>query len=217
MKYQAPNRNSNISRPWLNDEDYEDDEDKVPYQQKPVPQVIRLYPISFPNGSILFMTAAPATIVEAKELAQKALAQRVDTKLVLLEPKEIEIINKTKSILDIYREAGLRTLYYPIKDYSIPTDIPKFNRLIEVILTLLTQKSNVLVHCHGGHGRTGIVVVGCFIRLGKTTNDAFAIVNKVRSVIDTDEQFEFLYDYEEYCIKLRREHELGRGATKDTQ
>ena len=135
---------------------------------------------------------------------------------MLLEQHEIDRVKGSKNILAVYREEGLKVVHYPIEDYQVPKDIPAFNRIIEGILTCLKNKNNVLVHCHGGHGRTGMIAVGCFVRLGKSVDEAYQYIKKIRSIIDTDEQFNFLDKYELWVDKIRREHDTNRGAGKGT-
>jgi protein-tyrosine phosphatase len=84
-------------------------------------------------------------------------------------------------------------------------------------LNLLKDDNNVLVHCHGGHGRTGIVVVGCLVRLGKGAKEAYRFINKIRSIIDTKQQFRFLDVYERFVSKLRRENDIKRGPTRNSK
>ena len=163
--------------------------------------------VKFNNGASIFMTASPKDKLEVKFLLEKARINDITTIVVLLE---------SKSLLPMYREQGFNVIHYPIKDYSVPKNFGSFNKLIEQILTLLKDNQNVLIHCHAGHGRTGMVVIGSLIRLGKHPDDAYDYINKIRSVIDTDEQFDFLNDYYDYLQGLRRENGIDRSTDNTT-
>ena len=195
-----------------------DDYDDIPFKKRS-PRILRLDPIPFSNGAKLYMTAAPNTEKEAQELAMKAKERNITTVVVLLEQKEIDRIPGRKDIIEVYEEAGLKVIHNPIEDFSVPTDLLQFNNIVEGILTLLRRKNNVLIHCHGGHGRTGIIVVGCFVRLGKTVEQAYEYVSKIRSIIDTKKQFDFLDRYEIWVRvnKLRGENDDKRGATSGSK
>jgi protein-tyrosine phosphatase len=195
-----------------------DDYDNIPFKKK-LPRILKLDPIPFSNGAKLYMTAAPLDTKEAEIISKKAIDANITTVVVLLEQQDLDRIYIDKGLFDVYEENGLRVIHYPIVDYGVPKDFVSFNKLVEMILTLLKNKSNVLVHCHGGHGRTGIIVVGCFVRLGKTVEQAYEYVSKIRSIIDNNKQFDFLDRYERWVKvnKLRGENDDKRGATSGSK
>merc|ERR1719203_788359 len=59
-----------------------------------------------------------------------------------------------------------KTLHYPIHDFCIPEDINHFDEhCIQPLLAERRRNSdNMLIHCYGGHGRTGIVVACLLMR-----------------------------------------------------
>jgi len=53
--------------------------------------------------------------------------------------------------------------------------------------------------------------------MGMSVDNAYEMISKKRKILETNEQFEFLYDYEEYCIKSRSEYGIDRGATSGSK
>ena len=71
--------------------------------------------------------------------------------------------------LDPYAELVLpaRHRRFPIEDVSVPESTAQTVRILNAIDSALEDGERVYVHCHGGIGRTGLVV-GCWLvrRLG---------------------------------------------------
>lgn len=100
-----------------------------------------------------------------------------------------------------------RVLHFPIKDYSIPEDIKKFHLLIDKLLDNLSC-TNILIHCASGHGRTGMVAMGMLMNIFKenSLDDILEKVREYRSILDTDEQFEFVREYKkQFCQNREKE------------
>lgn len=45
-----------------------------------------------------------------------------------------------------------------IEDYQAPTDVRLYLTQLKIVVDALKQNKKVLVHCFGGHGRTGMTV-----------------------------------------------------------
>ena len=161
--------------------------------------------LPFINGSKVYMSAAPlqknidAFINDLKRL-------NITDIIVLLTDKEmITLYGSKEYYFYCYEEQGITPHHSPIQDFSVPTNIGMFDRFISMMIRLLKNKRNILVHCHGGHGRTGIVTCSLVIRCGKTAKEAYSYVSSKRPIIDTNEQFDFLDDYEKYINDINRE------------
>jgi len=95
---------------------------------------------------------------------------------------------------DVYGD--IPVINFPIRDYGIPESMSKFNALIEKILFDIKSGKNVLIHCYGGTGRTGLVIVGIFTKIMKSSEEAYKLVSKRRKALETSEQIQFIKDYE---------------------
>ena len=164
---------------------------------KPLPKYQPEYDeIKFGNNSKILMSSAPPTLEDAHKLAKKLVENKVSYVLVLLSNEEL--LSKYKlhqSLFDAYREYGLKVLHYPIQDFSIPRDLQSFDEVVKKVLGILRSGESILVHCQGGHGRTGLIVVGAIIRLGNDPYDAYQYVNTIRDVVETKQQYLFLQKY----------------------
>ncbi len=81
------------------------------------------------------------------------------TSLKLLVPKIDIFVDLTlASEVQKYKLPPTKTyINFPIADWSVPHDLDKFTAFIQKLLRLIKEK-NILIHCKGGHGRSGIVV-----------------------------------------------------------
>jgi len=95
-------------------------------------------------------------------------------------------------------KAGIEWHHLPIKDSSIPTEIfeKKWSSSGNKMHDILNAGENIVVHCKGGLGRTGLVAARLLIELGETAENS---INKVRSTrsgaIETVEQFKYVREF----------------------
>jgi ubiquitin-conjugating enzyme E2 D/E len=83
---------------------------------------------------------------------------------VLVEDFEMAKV-ESKCLLDFYREQGVTVHHTPVPDFTVPSlEIERDN--IEGLTIALSQGENCLVHCMGGTGRTGTVIIGAVQNLG---------------------------------------------------
>ena len=87
---------------------------------------------------------------------------------------------------------GARWIEFPIRDRSIPQDLPAFIRLLDRLAEILVQPDHLLViHCAAGVGRTGTVATALLVRLGLPPENALAAVEEARSEPETPRQLRF--------------------------
>lgn len=115
--------------------------------------------------------------------------QAISTVVVLVDKSEMKNIESSQ-LLEYYRDKlHLNVIHHPIKDYAtIPTG--EMDILTERVLDAM-RDGNCLVHCMGGSGRTGMVVVDVLKKL--CVADPIEYCRSIKSVyLDTEAQVQFL-------------------------
>lgn len=99
-------------------------------------------------------------------------------------------------------QATQEVIFYPITDYGIPRDPSTFKDLIKRISELI-RNNNILIHCHAGCGRTGMVTVALMIMLEPqrpVKTHIFTLRDIRPCAIDTSQQIEFLNSFREQIL-----------------
>ena len=73
-----------------------------------------------------------------------------------------------KDIAEIEKKYCQKVLLANIDDYSIPDNTDLFFEQLNVVVGALRKGKNVLVHCYGGRGRTGMALALIKNRIEKT-------------------------------------------------
>jgi protein-tyrosine phosphatase len=80
----------------------------------------------------------------------------------------------------------------PIHDYDIPTDKEKFMEVLGEILRTLEFGHNIYIHCFGGTGRTGMVLLALAAITGKNIDNWETKIYKATGGgPETEEQIKF--------------------------
>ena len=93
------------------------------------------------------------------------------------------------------------------KDMDVPTGMSFMLEIVKEMSEFIENcKSKILVHCHAGYGRTGVVIV-CYL-LYNTTKDTDTIIKEVRNkrkkCVETKKQVKYCKRFEEF-LKHSRE------------
>lgn len=117
----------------------------------------------------LFTTRMPRDIetnpIMAENFRRKVKLYNLRAAMILTEP--FEYMKYAGSNLEAFYESlNLKILVRPIPDFNIPNEAELFDD-IKDITYLLAKGENVLVHCAGGNGRTGMIIASVFRNLGK--------------------------------------------------
>ncbi len=77
-------------------------------------------------------------------------------------------------LLDKYGRDGFAVIYFPIDDFHVPKE--NHRRLLESIHAFLLKGCNIVIHCHAGIGRTGLVLCTLAKLFWKFPNDEDIVV-----------------------------------------
>lgn len=99
---------------------------------------------------------------------------------------------------------AIRSLWFPIRDMSIPTSLDHTQRCVEKILGSLENKEHVVIHCRGGHGRTGLIAACVLVEFGLTPKEAIRATRTARSgTIHNTSQEDFVTLYKNEVVSSR--------------
>ena len=89
---------------------------------------------------------------------------------------------------------------FAIRDMGVPQEAESesFEAFVQEILRRLERGQNVVVHCRGGLGRTGLVAACVLVALGRhAADEAVAAVRETRKgTVQTREQEDFVRLFE---------------------
>lgn len=105
---------------------------------------------------------------------------RVDVVCSIITNTELREMNHP-DLMTKFRSYGLDSLQYSIHDKWLPNSIENFLSIVEMIVYHIQSEKSILVHCNGGKGRTGLIVVACLIVLGIEVDKSISIIRSVRS------------------------------------
>lgn len=123
------------------------------------------------------------------------LEAKVSAVVVLAEADEI-IEKSGRDLLKLYRQQGMDILHLPIQDYNIPDSI-LLRQVVDQALALARKGKNVVVHCFGGIGRSGMFLA-CMAKIvfNITGEEAIAWVREyVPGAVETDSQRQFVIEF----------------------
>ena len=108
----------------------------------------------------------------------------VTTLVVLLEEEEMARIGLA-GLREHATRAGLEVLWFPFRDGTAPSDAEATALLGQRILDRLASGRTVVVHCHGGIGRSGTIVAACLVASGTDPARALELVRAERPAAAT--------------------------------
>ncbi|MGR3500802.1 protein-tyrosine phosphatase family protein [Pseudaestuariivita sp.] len=90
--------------------------------------------------------------------------------------------------------AGVRWWHMPLPDFGAPRDATGWPALSRHLHQTLAQGGRVLVHCHGGCGRSGMIVTRLMVEHGETGPDALHRLRTVRPcAVETQAQMDWAF------------------------
>lgn len=97
-------------------------------------------------------------------------------------------------------------LHISVQDYGAPS-LKELDYVVNYISQQIDRTSPVMVHCSGGKGRTGTIIVAYLIKKenGMTADRAISRLSRIRGEsIQSKDQEKILFDYEKY-VKNRQD------------
>ena len=113
----------------------------------------------------------------------------------LVEDDELRHLGIT-ALADGCAALGMQLVRFPIVDGDVPRSLADFDALVERIVATAREGGNVVVHCRGGLGRTGLVAAACLVACGHAPAEAVRLVRRSRpGTVETGEQERFVEEY----------------------
>ena len=121
--------------------------------------------------------------------------RRVKLVVTLLDSDEIEdlgIISFSTFLMD----NGFHWIHCPIRDRSTCSDQKRIRTLLEDIKEVLKPNDSVVIHCHAGLGRTGLLAATFLVSMGLAAESAIKAIRKTRpGSIDTIQQVRYIKEW----------------------
>lgn len=140
-----------------------------------------------------------------EEFERKVKLHNLDIVLILTEKEEYQEYAKV-DLEDFYTQLGLEILCFPIKDFATPS-AEEFTEMVKLATLNLADSKNILVHCAGGNGRTGLLLCGILKTCG--VENPIQVARKTKSTyVETPEQEKMVNEFpvivpvaDELCLK----------------
>ena len=111
------------------------------------------------------------------------------TLLEAFEMKKIAI----PELLPTAKKLRFRSLWFPIPDVSVPSDMDATVSLVEAMVGHLSKGETVVVHCRGGLGRSGTIAACVLVARGRSSDEAIRMVRSARpGAVEVKDQEEFV-------------------------
>jgi len=138
----------------------------------------------------------------------------VEVVVTLMTQAELEKM-KLSHLPEVIKQAVMESIYFSITDKWLPNSIDDFIRVVYAVIDQIKLGRKIVVHCNGGKGRTGLLVVACLIQLGLSQTDATNIIRKVRpGMLQNPAQQMYLMLVEK---KLKGLDNVGNESFMDSQ
>jgi protein-tyrosine phosphatase len=131
---------------------------------------------------------------------------KIDVLVSLIEKHEFHNL-QIPNLFDSAKRKGIRVIWFPIQDQSIPLSVTAFHRIVTEINDLIENGKIVAIHCMAGQGRTGLMVASCLVSLlNICPEEAIKLTRKVRGeAIQTASQEKYISFYYKYLAKQQNE------------
>jgi len=102
-------------------------------------------------------------------------------------------------------EHDIETVHLQITDKWIPSRMEDLVAIVQMMLVRIERERTILVHCNGGKGRTGLVVVATLVALGVSVDEAVTAIRTARSgMIQNPAQLLYVRVFQSYWENLNK-------------
>jgi protein-tyrosine phosphatase len=143
--------------------------------------VPKIYWIDTPGAGRLAVSARPRGGDWLQDEVEGWRDAGVNVVVSLLTPEEIEDLELTHEAALVAAQ-GMRYLSLAIPDRDVPPSRASAVRLIRTIAEELDRGSNVLVHCRGGIGRSGLIAASALATFGVAPDECLRRISAVRGM-----------------------------------
>lgn len=152
-----------------------------------------LYPVPCPGPGRLFVMPAPPGGPSLRGALALLRTSGIDVVASLLMPEEAEAFGLADERSLCGRE-GIDFAFLPVPDRSVPPSAPEAGALVDRLVEGVKAGRSVAVHCVSALGRSPLIAACILIRLGKTADEAVALLSSARGcrVPQLDEQQEWV-------------------------
>jgi protein-tyrosine phosphatase len=124
--------------------------------------------------------------------------------VTLLEEFEMQKL-AIPELLTTARRLRLRTLWFPIPDVSVPSDLDGAVTLVDGIVERMSRGETVVVHCRGGLGRSGTIAACCLVTRGRSSTEAIRMVRSARpGAVEVESQVDFVAGFARATSRAKR-------------
>tara|TARA_Y100000739_G_scaffold218787_2_gene216565 strand:+ start:631 stop:1149 length:519 start_codon:yes stop_codon:yes gene_type:complete len=132
------------------------------------------------------------TLIEYKRRRVKQVVTLLDSD----EMEDLGIISFSTLLMD----SGFHWIHCPIRDRSTFSDQKRIRTLLEDMKEVLKPNNSVLIHCHAGLGRTGLLAAIFLVSMGLTAESAIKTIRTTRpGSIETIEQERYIKEWD-FCF-----------------
>lgn len=128
------------------------------------------------------------------ELLEQYERENIDV-IVMLVGVEESVRETGYDLQSLYQNKGIEVIYFPIPDFDVPVKEELITYLDQTLGKVLDGK-NILIHCNGGLGRTGMFLA-CVVKrvLNVSGEQAVSWVRDlIPGAVETDSQYQVVLD-----------------------
>lgn len=156
--------------------------------------------VCWPGAMILSACPTFATQTDQNTIAEQInhwQKSNVLMVITLLEEIEFHTLGVDPLVMELYA-TKIAWRHFPIRNMKPPKQdtVPYLENLVEEVASILANDSKVVIHCHAGLGRTGMVAATFLTSLGLKPEEAIATIRMHRpGSIETHPQEEFVLNW----------------------
>jgi len=104
----------------------------------------------------------------------------IEVVITLMTTSELNKMKLQHNLPIAVRKLGMEYIHFSITDKWLPNSVDGFVKIVHEVVEQIQLGKKMLVHCNGGKGRTGLLIVACLKHLGISQTDATNKIRKAR-------------------------------------